>query len=285
MSGGYGAVINYSDENEQFIDDEENNNAEEQTSQKPTLLQEMVAECIGTCILTQVGCAGLCASTYIGAYDGLWQAAIVWLLGAALAISATASISGAHLNPAVTLAFGLVRCADFNITKVIPYWIAQLAGGIIAGFINLTIFQTSIVKYESANNILRGTESGIKSASAFGDYYMLSEYVPTWNSAVFIEAFGTAFLVFCIFAITHPKNKTISDTAVPFAVGAAIAVMIATLGPLTGSAINPARDLGPRLITYFYGWGPASLQGAEVYIIGPLLGGPIGAIIADGILY
>jgi glycerol uptake facilitator-like aquaporin len=103
MSGGYGAVINYSDENEQFIDDEEINNAEEQTSQKPTLLQEMVAECIGTCILTQVGCAGLCASTYIGAYDGLWQAAIVWLLGAALAISATASISGAHLNPAVTV--------------------------------------------------------------------------------------------------------------------------------------------------------------------------------------
>jgi glycerol uptake facilitator-like aquaporin len=51
------------------------------------------------------------------------------------------------------------------------------------------------------------------------------------------------------------------------------------------TTIFEARDLGPRLITYYYGWGTASLQGYEVYIIGPLLGAPIGAIIADGILY
>ncbi len=99
---------------------------------------------------------------------------------------------------------------------------------------------------------------------------MLSPYVSSWNNAVFIEAFGTAFLVFCIFAITHPKNNALSPTIVPFLVGTAIAVMIATLGPLTGAGINPARDLGPRLITYYFGWGKESLQGAEVYIIGPL---------------
>lgn len=287
----YGAVIDVNDnaaEGDAFIDyDNAEANAEENNNTKPGLLQEMVAECIGTCILTQIGCAGLCASKYLGAYDGLWQAAVIWLLGAALAISVTGPISGAHLNPAVSLAFGLVRGSEFNITKVIPYWIAQLTGATIAGFINLTIFETSIQSYEAANNILRGENNSIDSASTFGDYYMLSspQYVPSWSNAVFIEGFGTAFLVFVIFAVTHPKNGSISSSAVPFVIGSAIAVMVATLGPLTGSGINPARDLGPRLITYFYGWGPASLQGMGVYIIGPLLGGPIGAILADGILY
>ena len=137
------------------------------------------------------------------------------------------------------LAFGLVRCADFNITKVIPYWIAQLIGGTIAGFINLTIFETSITKYEAKYSIIRGTTESLSSASCFGDYYMLSPYVSSWSNAVFIEAFGTAFLVFCIFAITHKKNDAVPSSAVPLMVGSAIAVMIATLGPLTGAGINP----------------------------------------------
>ncbi len=127
------------------------------------------------------------------------------------------------------LSFGLIRCADFNILKVIPYWIAQFLGAAIAGFINLTIFETSIKKYEAKNMIVRGTNDSIQSASTFGDYYELSPYVSSWNQAVFIEAFGTAFLVFCIFAVTHPKNKTVASTAVPFVVGSAIAVMVATL--------------------------------------------------------
>ena len=105
----YGAVIDVNDnaaEGDAFIDyDNAEANAEENNNTKPGLLQEMVAECIGTCILTQIGCAGLCASKYLGAYDGLWQAAVIWLLGAALAISVTGPISGAHLNPAVSVSF------------------------------------------------------------------------------------------------------------------------------------------------------------------------------------
>lgn len=137
MSQGYGAITGYAaSETERFLDDVEveanndndinNNNGnhllltntntayvEEQQTQevpKPGLVQQLIAECIGTCMLTQIGCAGLCASTYLGVYDGLWQAAVIWLLGAMLAISVTASISGAHLNPAVSV-------SDFFICK------------------------------------------------------------------------------------------------------------------------------------------------------------------------
>ena len=109
---GYGTVFPSNDEeggneNETLLDndDEVQHPEEDEESSSPGLFQQMVAECIGTCILTQIGCAGLCASTYLGAYDGLWQAAVVWLLGATLAISATASISGAHLNPAVSVSY------------------------------------------------------------------------------------------------------------------------------------------------------------------------------------
>mmetsp|Transcript_733 Transcript_733/g.857 ORF Transcript_733/g.857 Transcript_733/m.857 type:complete len:292 (+) Transcript_733:207-1082(+) len=288
LEKGYGA-ISQKDEDQLFetaiSSDSEIPNDDDQQQQPISLFRQMVAECIGTCILVQVGGASLCAATYMGVFDGLWQVAILWGLGLTIAIAATASLSGAHLNPAVTLSFGLIRCDSFSIVKVIPYWIAQLVGAAIAGFINLTIFETSIMKYELTNDIVRGAESSLKSASTFGDYYMLSPYVPSWNYALFIEAFGTAFLVFVIFAVTHPKNDAIASTTVPFVIGAALAVLIGTLGPLTGASLNPARDLGPRLITYFYGWGPVSLRGMVIYIVGPLIGGPIGAILADGILY
>ena len=104
----YGAII-FSKQNEEtdpFINDEEmnqNDDSSEHIDYEPGLFQQMVAECVGTCILTQIGCAGLCVSTYLGVYDGLWQTAVIWLLAAAIAISCTSSISGGHLNPAVSV--------------------------------------------------------------------------------------------------------------------------------------------------------------------------------------
>jgi len=251
---------------------------------EPSLQRQCIAEAFGTCVLVQVGCAGLCATVYIHAFSGLWQAAVVWLIAGALAVSATASISGAHLNPAITLSFALVRPNDFPFRKVVPYWIAQLVGAFTAGLINLAIFHTAILNFEQTGGILRGTESGVSSATAFGDYYMLSNNVGSWYQALFIEGFGTAFLVFIIFSVTHPSNDAVPSSAVPLIVGTSIAAMVATLGSLTGSGINPARDFGPRLVTSIFGWGSASFQGALVYIVGPLIGGPIGAFFADKVL-
>jgi glycerol uptake facilitator protein len=131
------------------------------------------------------------------------------------------------------------------------------------------------------HDIVRGTDSSLASCDkTFGNYYMLSSNVSSWSNAVFVEAFGTAFLVLVYFAVTNEKNFLNKNhrngggsgggLLVPFVIGLAYAILIVMLGSFTGPGLNPARDIGPRLITYYYGWGPVTIQGYEVYIIGPI---------------
>lgn len=271
-------------------DDEESGisfDPEQEDQQEETAIsfgRQLLGELVGTCMLTQVGCAALCANVYLELFDGLWQVAAIWFLAVMLAVSATASVSGAHLNPAVTLAFGVLRSKSFSPYKIIPYWLAQILGATIAGFINYQIFSTAIEHYETNNVIIRGELNSIRSAKTFGCYWS-EDSVRDASQAFYIEAFGTSFLVLIVFCATHPLNKVIPTWGVPSVIGAAVAACVATLGGLTGAGINPARDFGPRLITYFYGWGLISFQGAWVYFVGPLVGGIVGGIVADGILY
>jgi glycerol uptake facilitator-like aquaporin len=89
-----------------------------------------------------------------------------------IAICCTASISGAHLNPAISLAFALVRPSDsFGLKKVLPYSIAQLVGAILGSWTNLVLYGSLISSYESANGIVRGAASSVASAKAFGEYF------------------------------------------------------------------------------------------------------------------
>ena len=108
--------------------------------------------------------------------------------------------------------------------------------------------------------------------------YSLSKSVSGNFHAFFIEAFATAFLCFIIFAATHVKNPLPSAAVAPV-VGIAIGIMVCIFGGLTGAAMNPARDLGPRLVTLMAGWGTASMTNWVVYIVGPLVGGPVGAFV------
>lgn len=101
----------------------------------------------------------------------MFQIGAVWALGATLGIYCTASISGGHLNPGVTLAFSLVRRNDFPIRNVLPYWTAQLLGAMLAGCINLSLFHVAIRHFEKKQGLVRGSEESINSAAAFGDYW------------------------------------------------------------------------------------------------------------------
>ena len=118
------------------------------------------------------GC-GSVLSSFSGAFSGIWQVAAVWGVGVALAIYTTADISGAHLNPAVTLAFLLVRRETnghvSNVPQALLYMAAQLFGAIFAGAINLGIYGGTIRAFERAQDITRGSSKSILSAAGFGE--------------------------------------------------------------------------------------------------------------------
>ena len=107
----------------------------------------------------------------------------------------------------------------------------------------------------------------------------------TSSVAFFAEALGTGILAFVIFASTHPKNKTMKDGFIPPIIGLTVGSLIAVIAPLTQAGFNPARDFGPRIVAFLAGWKTVAFKGCWVYILAPILGAPIGAAIADQILY
>ncbi len=125
----------------------------------PSLLMNKIpqwfwAEVLGTFLLVFFGCSSVAVAVTLGAYQGVFQVAAVWGLGLALAIYLTAAKSGAHLNPAISLAFVVIR--KFPIPKFGGYVVAQFLGAFLAAALVYTTFSGPISAYEQANGIVRG---------------------------------------------------------------------------------------------------------------------------------
>ena len=248
----------------------------------------MVGEFFGTFLLVFFGCGVDCTAVTTGAQVGLFQVAIVWGLGIATAIHLTGSLSGAHLNPAVTLAFAV--WSDFPMRKIVPYWLTQVAGAFAAAFILYLIFSIPLVHFESSHQIVRGQPGSEASAMVFGEFFPNPEGKPlagagvipmTQQAAFTAEAIGTCVLLLVIFGITDHKNKSHPQILTASVIGLTVTILISLLGPLTMACFNPARDFGPRLFSSFAGWGslPFTVNGwgwLSVYIIGPLVGSLLG---------
>jgi glycerol uptake facilitator protein len=260
---------------------------------QPPLSQALAGEALGTYLLVLFGTGSVAAAVLTGAQLGLWQVAVVWGFGVTIAIYASAALSGAHLNPAVSLALALWRRHDFPLGRLLPYMAAQLAGAILAGATVAWLFWPFVLRFEAANGIARGAPGSELSAMIFGEYFpnpamfgsdaAAQVLVSSWHAAC-VEGFGTAVLVFVIFALTAPHNPT-APTAnlAPFFIGFTVAVLISLFAPITQAGWNPARDFGPRLVAFVLGWGPVAIPGPRggfwVYIVGPLIGGPLGGLL------
>eukprot|EP00793_Prasinoderma_coloniale_P005228 PRCOL_00000989-RA len=265
---------------------------------------EFIAELWGTALIVLFGCGVVCAALS-GAQAGIWQVAVVWWLGVSLAIYTTAHVSGAHLNPAITIALATLR--DFEWSKVPHYIAAQLLGGILGGALNLMIFNGIIHHYERSNGIVRGEPESILTAAAFGEYFPNPYlYAHTGEAdavsnnlqacslghAFLVEAWGTALLAFVIFALTDPRNTAIgggnAKVAVPFMIGALVGVNLSLYAPITQAGWNPARDFGPRIVAAIAGWGDVAIAGPRdgfwVYILAPIVGAVCGGGFYDLVL-
>jgi glycerol uptake facilitator protein len=235
------------------------------------LPRALVAECVGTYLLVLFGTGSVAAAVLTGAQVGLWQVAVVWGFGVALAIYATAAASGAHLNPAVSLAFAVCRPRAFPRARLGPYWLAQLAGAVLAGATVAAAFWPFLVKFEAEKHLVRGQPGSELAAMVFGEYFpnpalfgtdVAAQALVSLPVATLVEGFGTAVLVFVIFALTDPDNAAAPGTDLaPFFVGFTVAVLISLFAPITQAGWNPARDLGPRLVALALGGGRSRSRG------------------------
>ena len=258
-------------------------------------LRPYAAEVVGTFLLVLFGTGAIASSVLTGAQTGIWQVAAVWGFGVTLAIYVSAGASGAHLNPAVSLSMAIFRRDEFPLRRLVPYWASQLAGGVIAGAVVLLVFGPFIERFEADRGIERGAPGSQASAMVFGEYFPNPDIFGT-DGAAFdlvsplaaagVEALGTGILVFIIFALIDRRNaRRPSSQITPFFIGFTVAVLISLFAPITQAGWNPARDFGPRIVAALAGWGEIAIPGPRngfwVYIVGPLVGGPIGAALYE----
>ncbi|WP_413283454.1 MIP/aquaporin family protein [Vibrio sp. MA40-2] len=241
-----------------------------------TLMGQCIAEFIGTGLLIFFGVGCVAALVLTGAQFGQWEISIVWGFAVALAVYCTAGVSGAHINPAVTIA--LAAFHGFEKHKVLPYIASQVAGAFCAAALVYSLYSNLFVDWEVANGIARNTPEALATAGIFSTYPNPSL---SFSGAFAVEFVITAVLVFGILALGDENNGANRGPMNPLLIGILVATIGGSLGPLTGFAMNPARDIGPKLFAYFAGWDYA-LSGAKeipyfiVPILAPILGGCFG---------
>lgn len=199
-----------------------------------------------------------------------------WGLAVMLGIYVCGAISGAHLNPAVTL--GLAVRGKLTWNKVLPYWAAQVLGAFVAAAILYFVYKGAIDNAIGTHNI-----ADAANGAGYVFYTSPKSFVGTFG-AFGDEFIGTALLVGLIFAITDGRNQPVQGNINPLIIGLLIVAIGASFGTNTGYAINPARDFGPRLWIAIVSGG-ASFSVNNYYfwipIVAPLLGGVVGAFIYD----
>lgn len=233
------------------------------------MLKGFLGELLGTFILVFIGCGSVGFSLFISPLD-LWQIALIWGVGVILAIWASSPFSLSHLNPAVTLGFFVLKMIGKK--DLLPHIIGQFVGAIIAGVSLRLIFGGYVQAYD------------VHSAMMFGEFYPnpgnagLSQL--TTFSAFSLECLGTFALMFGILKIIKTKFEK-AKIIHPLLIGLLLAILIYLIAPYTQAGFNPARDFGPRLVSYLSGWDMAfsynQFGWLTVYVCGPILGAVMAA--------
>jgi glycerol uptake facilitator protein len=269
-------------------------------SEQPSLAKRCVAELVGTYILILFGCGVVHASVLTGSQSGLWQVAIIWGIAIMLAIYAVGAVSGAHINPAVTIAFAF--WGRFSWGSVVPYVISQTLGAFLAAATLYVLFNPYLVLREQEKQVVRGLPGSEITAMCYGEYFpspgplsnaegpysidahMRLNALVSEPAAFLAELLGTLILALVIFAVTDDRNPLAPGGGLaPVMIGVTVAALISFIAPLTQACFNPARDFGPRLFAALAGWGSIALPGPRttgfltVYIIAPIVGAVLGA--------
>ncbi len=238
-----------------------------------TLKRELLAEFLGTLVLIAFG-AAVVAQVVLGKNQNGEYLSInlAWGFAVTMGIYVAGGVSGAHLNPAVTMA-AVVR-GQMPWSKFLPYFVAQTAGAFSGAAIAFIVYREAFHNFDG----------GVRQMNTAGIFATYPQPYLSTSGALIDQIVGTALLMLVISAIGDARNSVPGNVA-PLAVGFLVMVIGMAFGLNAGYAINPARDLGPRLFTLVAGWGSQVFTANNYYfwvpIVGPLVGGPLGALVYD----
>ncbi|WP_213875066.1 MIP/aquaporin family protein [Pseudomonas sp. dw_358] len=254
-------------------------------TQQPTLYGQCIAEFFGTFLFLFFGTGCVAALKVGGASFGQWEISVIWGLGVSLAVYLTAGVSGAHLSPAVSIALSIF--GTFEKRKLPFYIIAQMAGAFCGAALVYTLYSSLFFDYEQTHHMIRGSQASLELAGVFSTY---PNALLSTGQAFMVELVITAVLMGTIMALTDDNNGLPRGALAPLLIGLLVAVIGASMGPLTGFAMNPARDLGPKFMTFLAGWGDIAFTGGRdipyfiVPIVAPILGACLGAALYRGMI-
>jgi glycerol uptake facilitator protein len=263
---------------------------------RATTAGELLAEGLGTFILICFGdgvvAMAVAALNQSGRGTQIFQASGDWLIigwgwgfAVAFAVYTVGGISGAHINPAVTLAFAARR--GFPWKKVPGYIAAQVIGAFLGALVVYIVYKAAIDSYDHANHITKGQPNSLPTYSIFATFP--AKYFSTWIGPFIDQIVGTAFLVAFVFALVDSVNQPVRANLAPLVIGFVVVAIGLSFGANAGYAINPARDFGPRMFAWLAGWGKLAMPGDYgnintyfwIPIVGPFIGGLIGAYVYD----
>lgn len=222
------------------------------------LLRRLAGEAIGTLILVVFGAGAVVAALATSGggpidYPALGMIALTFAFAIAVAIYAFGTVSGAHINPVVTIGLAVVR--RFPWVEVVPYLIAQAVGAVLAGLLIVAAFGSGATDF-----VTGGTELGAG---------------VDWTQGIVAEAIGTFLLMLAVMALAVDRRAPSGWAGLM--IGLAVATGILMVGPLTGGSFNPARTFGPYATTAMWG-GTVPWNDFAVYVIGPLIGSVAAAL-------
>jgi MIP family channel proteins len=241
--------------------------------------REVAAEFLGTFVLIVFGLGVVAQFVLGGGANGQYLSVnLGWGLAVTMGIYVSAGISGAHLNPAVTLALALRR--GFSWSKVGPYIAAQFAGAFLASVVVFITYHEALDRFDGG---VRQIGGALGTAGIWATYPQA--FLSAFPGGVIDQIVGTALLVGVIFALSDARNFAPPERLTPVLVGLLVMLIGATFGYNAGYAINPARDLAPRLFTAMAGWGGGVFTAGNgwwwVPVIGPCIGGVLGGYVYD----
>jgi glycerol uptake facilitator protein len=240
---------------------------------------EFLAEFLGTLVLIALGDGVVAMVVLFGSgtphevvNGGYTNITLGWGLAVLMGVCLAGRVSGAHLNPAVTLAEAVSR--GFPWRKVPSYMTAQVAGAFAGAAL---VYANYLPAFRRFDPDLSKTAGVFTTFPAFPD---------AWEFGLLDQVVGTALLVGLIWAITDPRNALAPPALHPLLIGLVVVAVGVSWGGMHGYAINPARDFGPRLFTLAAGFRDTGFGSHAwwVPIVGPFLGGLLGAATYDGLL-